>query len=351
MDIVPTGFRPRRLVGLRLPSYTVGVRFGHGGSRVITLLFLSPEPGAGKTGVLAALALRLAYEGRRVLALRLGDPSDPAAAADARTFADLPFARGRGGEPVSAAGAAAVVGESSRPVEALFLEADAGPAAQQAAERFDARVVVVARGSPVAGGMDALSGAATALGPRLRGVVLTAVPQRRLGAARDGITAAGLPLIAALPEERTLYAPSLGDLVEALDAEVILGEPDLSQVVEHILINPVTVDAGQPYFARRRNKAVITRSDKTDLQLAALHTQTDVLILTGGIPPSPYTIDRAAGEEVPLLLTRANTRETVRLLEDVFTRSRFSGELKLERMGELLQAHADAGALTALLSA
>lgn len=316
---------------------------------MITVLFLSPEVGAGKTGVLAAIALRLAYEGRRVLALRLGDPADPRAAEDARTFAALPFARGRGGEPVSSAAATRIARESARPVELLFLEADAGPDAQQAADQLDARVVLVVRGNPAAA-MDTLAAAAEALGPRLRGVVLTAVPHKQVEAARAAVSDSGLPPLAVLAEDRTLYAPSIGDIVATLDAEVILGDPDPSQAIEHILINPVTVDAGQPYFARRRNKAVITRSDKTDLQLAALHSQTDLLILTGGLPPSPYTIDRAAGEEVPLLLTRAGTRDAVRLLAGVYERSRFTGALKLERMGELLRGHLDAGVLAALIA-
>lgn len=316
---------------------------------MITLLFLSPEPHAGKTGVLAALSLKLAYQGRRVLALRLGDASDPAAAADARTFAALPFARGRGGEPVTPEQAATLVAEGGRPVEILFLEADAGSEAQAAAQQFDARVVLVVRGNP-SGDVAAVTAAATALGPRLRGVVLTAVPQKQAVAARDAVQAAGLPLLALLTEDRALYSPSVGDIVDSLDGEIILGEPDMDQAIEHILINPVTVDPGQPYYARRRNKAVITRSDKTDLQLAALQTQTDLLILTGGIPPSPYTIDRAAGEEVPLVLTRATTREAVHLLEDVFLRARFSGELKLARMSDLLATHADQALLAQLVT-
>jgi hypothetical protein len=316
---------------------------------MITLLFLSPKPGAGKSGVLAAMAVQLAYQGRRVLALRLGEDADPAAAEDARTFAALPFARGRGGHPVTVEQAAALSADPARPVEVLFLEAGAGPGAQQAAEPFDARVVLVARGDPAAA-IDALTHAAGALGPRLRGVVLTAVPQRRLTAAREAATAAGLPLLAALPEDRTLFAPSVGDIIERLDAEVILGEPDTDQTIEHLLINPVTVDPGQPYYARLRNKAVITRSDKTDLQLAALQTQTDMLILTGGMPPSPYTIDRAAGEEVPLLLTRADTRQAVGLLEDAFSGSRFAGDTKLARMGELLKTCGDTGAIAGLLA-
>jgi BioD-like phosphotransacetylase family protein len=94
---------------------------------------------------------------------------------------------------------------------------------------------------------------------------------------------------------------------------------------------------------------VITRSDKTDLQLAALHTQTDVLILTGGYPPSPYTIDRAAGEEVPILLTRADTPRSVALLSDAFGGSRFNGERKLERLGELLAAEWSTSDLTRIV--
>lgn len=316
---------------------------------MITLLFLSPEPHAGKTGVLASLALRLAYQGRHVLALRLAGPDPAAAEADARTFAALPFARGRGGAPVTADEARTIAGEGARPAEVLFLEADAGPEALAAAEQLDARVVLVARGGTLPM-IQTLADAAAALSGRLRGIVLTAVPVREVDGAGTAARDAGLPLLTVLPEDRALYAPSVGDIMDALDAEVILGEPDPDQAIEHILINPVTADPGQPYYARRRNKAVITRSDKTDLQLAALHTQTDLLILTGGIPPSPYTIDRAAGEEVPLLLTRADTREAARRLEGVYATGRFAGELKLDRMGELLKARITDEAVSALVA-
>ncbi len=316
---------------------------------MITLLFLSPVPRAGKTGLAAALALHLAYQGRRVLALRLGDPTHAAAAHDARLYAGLPFARGRGGTPLTPEEALHLASAGARPVEVLFLEADPGPIAQTAAEQADARVVLVLRpGSP--GQMEMARAAAETLGDRLRAVVATAVPERQLSAAREALAGAGLPLLAVLPEDRTLYAPTVADLIEALEAEVILGEPDLEQAIEYILVNPVTADPGQPYYARRRNKAVITRSDKTDLQLAALQTQTDLLILTGGVPPSPYTIDRAAGEEVPLLLTRLGTREAVSRLEDVYARSRFAGEAKLERMRALLEAESDRQLLEALVT-
>jgi len=299
-----------------------------------TLLVVSPQPGAGKTGVLAALALRLAYEGRRVLALRLGAEDDPAAAADAEFLATLPFARGRGGRPVRADQAEQAAEEGSRPLDLLLLEAVGGDGEVFAALP-DARVLAVVRGDPRPQG-ETLAAAVRQLGERLAGVVATAVPERQAAPARAAQEQFGLPALAVLAEDRTLYAPTVADLLEALDAELILGDPAPDQIVEHMLIGPLTPDPSDPYFKRRRNKAVITRSDKTDLQLSALHTQTNLLILTGGFPPSPYTIDRAAGEEVPILLTRADTRRAVGLLSDVFGVSRFGGERKLERMAELL---------------
>ena len=301
-----------------------------------TLLVTSPQPGAGKTGVIAAMALRLAYEGHRVLALRLGATGNAGADEDAAYFAGLPFARGRGGAPVQPDEVAAIVAEGGRPVDLLFLE-DAGDGSGQAiAAQPETRVLAVIRGDPRLQGA-ALTAAVDQLGDRLAGVVAIGVPERDVRAAQSAAMQFGVPALAVVPEDRTLYAPTIGDVLEALDAEVILGDPPTDQIIEHMMIGPLTADPSDPYFKRRRNKAVITRSDKTDLQLAALHTQTDVLILTGGFPPSPYTIDRAAGEEVPILLTRAGTPESVARLADVFGGSRFNNESKLKRLRELLE--------------
>lgn len=318
-----------------------------------TLLVTSPRPGLGKTGVIAALALRLAYEGHRVLALRLGRADDAGAAEDAEYLASLPFARGRGGRPVGPEDIAAVVEQGGRPVDLLFLE-DAGDGSGQAiAAQPETRVLAVIQGDPRGQG-EALTAAVEQLASRFAGVVATGVAERDVRGAHEALKRFGIPALAVIPEDRTLYAPTIGDVVEALDAEVILGDPPPDLIIEYMMIGPLTADPSDPYFKRRRNKAVITRSDKTDLQLSALHTQTDVLILTGGFPPSPYTIDRAAGEEVPILLTRADTRESVALLSDVFGSSRFSGERKLERLGELLAEEwsaADVARIAGLASA
>jgi BioD-like phosphotransacetylase family protein len=106
------------------------------------------------------------------------------------------------------------------------------------------------------------------------------------------------------------------------------------------MIGTIASDAASPYFANREQTCVVTRFDKTDLQLAALNTDLQCLVLTGGGEPSPYLLDRVAGHrpDVAVLLAPGTTVETVRSLEPLFGASAFSGQGKLARAVELLDA-------------
>ena len=304
------------------------------------VLVAASTPLSGKTALAAAIVQRLAYQGRRVVALRLGAGGDPGVAADAAFFATLPGARGRGGSPIPVGGAAGEIQRLAGDGVAI-VEADAGADLTQLAAALDAPTILVQRGLPDEDATLALQNLALALGEHLLGVMLVGVPAGQIAAATGAMDEAALPLLAVLPEDRLLSAPTIGELASFLPAEVLLGEEDQDLVLEEILINPISADPGQPYFARRRNKVVITRSDKTDTQLAALASNTDCLLLTGGLLPSPYTLDRAANEEVAVLLARSDTRQTVRRLEGIFGTTRFGSERKLERMVQLLDGRID----------
>ena len=89
---------------------------------------------------------------------------------------------------------------------------------------------------------------------------------------------------------------------------------------------------------KRARTCVITRFDKTDIQLAALLTDLECLVITGGGEPSPYLIDRIGNgrSDVAVLLAPAGTVATMRAIEPLFGLSRFSGVGKLERAVALL---------------
>jgi BioD-like phosphotransacetylase family protein len=96
-------------------------------------------------------------------------------------------------------------------------------------------------------------------------------------------------------------------------------------------------------------KAVVTRFEKTDVQLAALGTPLACLLLTRGQQPSPYLFDRAQGLGVPVLLTARTTPEAMEALGEAYVEARFGGNRKLERLRELFAEHLDAAALETLL--
>jgi BioD-like phosphotransacetylase family protein len=148
-------------------------------------------------------------------------------------------------------------------------------------------------------------------------------------------------VLAALPEDRILAAPSVGDIASAIQARWLAGERD-GQSVESVMIGTVASDAAEPYFANRGNTCVVTRFDKTDIQLAALQTDVRCLVLTSGGTPSPYLIDRVQSSrgDVAVFAASGSTADTVRAIEPLFGVSRFAGDAKLARAVSLLD---DAG--------
>ena len=288
------------------------------------------EPGDGATTVAVGLAHRLAYAGRTVRLERLA--GDERAAADATVFAAQEFAAGSGA-PLDPPALAASPGDAVTVVEA---PAGATDAAAIAAAMGGSLLLVSADGGAAA------SGAAAS------------------GAAASGATAGGATGIAnhanraaplAIPEDGLLAAPTVGRLIEVSGARVLARslEGD-GGICEQIVIGPISEDAGQPHFERFPRKAVVTRAEKVDVALAALQTETRCLILTGGVDPSPYLLDRvAADRSTTLLLAPGSTVETVRDLQGAFGSSPFSGHEKVDRIGDLMAAAVDDAALAVLL--
>jgi BioD-like phosphotransacetylase family protein len=274
------------------------------------VLVASSEPRVGRSLLAAAVAYRIGRAGKQVTLARLA--GDESAAPDAATFAALPF--------IVSAGAAITPGDVASLSGDVVLEAPAGSVRELAAS-LGARVLVI--GTPDAATVDAPEGA-------VAGTVLTRVPAAGVAdaAARAGV-------LATWAEDRVLAAPSVADIAAALDAEWLGGRGG-RYAVDRVMIGTVASDAAEPYFGERQRTCVVTRFDKTDIQLAALLTDLRCLVITGGGEPSPYLLDRVTQEEVAVLRTKGSTPESVRAIEGLYTRSRFEGEGKLQRAVELL---------------
>ena len=241
------------------------------------MVIAAPESLSGKTTIAAAIASRLSEGGTTVALARLA--GDAHAAADARFFAGLPF------------------------------NADPLPAD--------------------------IPSLCSALGDACAGVAVTRVPVRRLEATRDAVGAIGARLLGLIPEDRTLAAPTLGAVAEALEADSSSLNSASETVIDRPIISSISADPAQGYFARYSPNAVIVRGDKPDQQLGALNAGAPCLIVTGGLPVLSYVEERAAGEGIPVLRTPYDTVAAVERLEALYGATPFCGRAKVERIAGL----------------
>ena len=287
------------------------------------LLLVSPAQLAGKTAVAVGLAEGLRRRGQTSALARL--PGDHHAEADAALFATLLGSSGDSSDDIR------------------IIECPAGDAGASLDANPDGRVLVIADGSRPLSPILEYCGA---LGDRFASLVLSKTPPKRVEPLRTDVQTAGVNLVAVVPEDRLLAAPVLRDVATALSASVEhFNNGTGLQLLDRPVIATISADPGQAHFARYDASAVIVRSDKPDLQLAALNAGATCLIVTGGLPILSYVLDRAEEDEIPLLRTGLDTITTVNAIEDLFAAVPFQGgEAKVRRIAQLL-SEVDAASL------
>jgi BioD-like phosphotransacetylase family protein len=192
------------------------------------------------------------------------------------------------------------------------------------------------------------------LGDLLCGVVLNDVPPEQVETLRSEVGPAlarlGLPVLGVMPRSPLLRSVTVEELARRLDAQVLCCRERLDLLVETLSIGAMNVNSAMEFFRRRRNMAVVTGADRTDIQLAALEASTQCLILTGAGEPLPQLISRAEELEVPLLKVEHDTLTTVEVIERTFGHVRLHESVKATYAFRLVEEHCDFQPLFARLS-
>ena len=146
-----------------------------------------------------------------------------------------------------------------------------------------------------------------------------------------------------------MLTPTVRDLANQLQAEFFALEEGSESLVESVMIGGWFLDQGAYVFSRRDNKAVLVRGDRPDLQMAALQTSTNCLVLTGSQLPIQYVVYEAEQEKVPILLCQGTTTENMEKLHTLNERVGVHHLAKVQRYVELLEENSDIGELYANL--
>jgi len=191
------------------------------------------------------------------------------------------------------------------------------------------------------------------LGSLLAGVVLNGVaPEAVSGLLEAEVPALerlGIPVLGVMPRSPLLRSVTVEELARRLQARVLCCRERLDLLVETLSIGAMNVNSAMEFFRRRRNMAVVTGADRTDIQLAALEASTQCLILTGAGEPLPQLISRAEELDVPLLKVDHDTLTTVEVIERTFGHVRLNEAVKATYAFRLVEEHCQFDRLDARL--
>ena len=319
------------------------------------LAVVSDSPGAGKTAVSSALARMARDSGKTAAVYKPVGPagdSDPAAYEKLLGYAMNPVAKfpGRplrdGMHGIKAT--AATMAESSDVVVVEVSSALSQGDSASLVDALDATVVAVAAYRPDLQGAD-MAGAFGAYGESLAGVVINGRTQykghdteTRL---RPAAEEAGIRVLGAVPEDRTLLGVTVADIASHLDGRNITDVDGMDRLVDHFQAGGFGLDRGSDYFSILERKAVIIRGDRPDVQMAALTTPMACLMLTMGIEPIEYVYYEAEEQDVPIILVDQDTIPAMESLHRIHERARFDHPDKLARFTHLLREHTDVASL------
>lgn len=158
----------------------------------------------------------------------------------------------------------------------------------------------------------------------LLGNVFYNVPRQILaktdGVYRQLLSESGFATLGIVPQRPELNSPTVEQYYQSLGGEILTGEDKLDRIVEDSVVGAMTIESALGYLRRAANKAVITGGDRADLALAALETDTSVLILTGGLYPDVKVIAKASEKGVPIILVHYDTFTTIERMTEVTNR-------------------------------
>jgi hypothetical protein len=214
----------------------------------------------------------------------------------------------------------------------------------EVAQEIEAPVLLVARFHSVLL-VETLLSAKKQLGEYLLGVLINDIPPDQLSSLettlRSFLERQGIPVLGMMPRNALLRSVSVRELVLQLQAEVLCCADRLDLMVERLTIGAMNVNSALKYFRKRKNMAVVTGGDRPDIQMAALETSTQCLILTGHLPPQPFILNRAEELEIPVLSVDLDTLTTVEIIDNAFGQVRLHEPIKVGCIRQLMTQHFD----------
>jgi phosphate acetyltransferase len=164
-------------------------------------------------------------------------------------------------------------------------------------------------------------------------------------------------LLSVIPEEPALSSPTIHEIVDHLDADVLYGGHQLDNLARRYLVIAMQLHNYLPYLSE--NALLITPGDRSDVILSALQAHQSQsypriagIVLSGGLEPAPPVARLLEGlpSQVPILSVGTDTYQTANRISAVRSYMTVETPIKIALGLDLFEEFVDTEALEMRIS-
>ncbi len=165
------------------------------------------------------------------------------------------------------------------------------------------------------------------------------------------------PVLSVIPTTKILDSPTLKEIAQHLEADVLYGEDQLERQAYHYLIAAMYIQNYLPYLLEK--SVIISPGDRADVILSTLqahqshnYPQISGIVLTSGMPPTPPIRKLLDGlpNIIPILSVDNETYETAAKIGNIRSYLHADNKAKIALSLQLFEEHVDTDALEEQIS-
>ena len=165
---------------------------------------------------------------------------------------------------------------------------------------------------------------------------------------RKGLERKGIEVLGVLPYDPVLARPSIEQILEETDFEVISGKDFLERPVAKVIVAAMEPRDAVRYITE--DSLMITPGDREDMIMIALKSFRDSankklkicgMVLTCDITPSGPVMELLTQANIPVLLANADSYDVATVVHDITVKIRPQDKEKIERVEKLIKENVD----------
>jgi len=194
------------------------------------------------------------------------------------------------------------------------------------------------------------------MGVEVVGVIVNKVDPGRYDRIRPlvtrGLERLGLPVFGVLPFDEALARPTVAQVRDELDGELLLGAEGLERPVSRFVVGdgpPASVPPGALVILPGSREELLIALRDAELLGPAAPPRLAAVVLSGGVAPSTPLLDSLRSSPVPLVRVAADTFSVAAALSAMVVKLRAEDAAKFAAVEALITRHVDVDRLLAAL--